>query len=215
MVIKSKKEQTNKHTAANLDLLGGRLCLDFANTADWHAGPNPQEHLISYADLLAWGRHAEALTSGQVENMLSLAEHCPAEAATVLERAIALREDIYRIFVAVTKGVPPPTDDLATLNAVLNEAIIHRRVVYTGSGFAWEWDNSDALDYILWPIACSAAELLTSPDLARVRQCAGDPCGWLFLDESRNRSRRWCDMRSCGNRAKARRHYRRTVAAAP
>jgi len=214
VVIESEKEQKDKHSAANLDLIGGRLCLDFANTADWHAGPNPQEYLTSYTELVGWGRHAEALTSEQAECMLCLAEHQPAEAAAVLERAITLRENIYRIFVAVTKGTPPLPEDLATLNAVLNEAITHLRVVYAGSSFAWEWDNSSALDYILWPIARSAAELLTSPDLARVRQCAGDPCGWLFLDESRNRSRRWCDMRSCGNRAKARRHYRRTAAGA-
>ena len=68
------------------------------------------------------------------------------------------------------------------------------------------------LDQMLWPIIRSAAELLTSDKLDRVCECPGENCGWLFIDMSRNRSRRWCDMKDCGNRAKARRHYRKTKA---
>lgn len=78
------------------------------------------------------------------------------------------------------------------------------------SSFVWGWDDAaPALDRPLWPVARSLAELLTSDELPRVRECAADNCAWLFIDTSKNRSRRWCDMAVCGNRAKARRHYAR------
>jgi len=66
-----------------------------------------------------------------------------------------------------------------------------------------------SLEAILWPIAGSAGELLTSDDLGRVRQCGGKTCRWMFVDRSKNRSRRWCDLKVCGNRTKARKLYRR------
>ena len=85
----------------------------------------------------------------------------------------------------------------------------HARIVSTKEGFKWDWSEELALDRMLWFIARSAADLLTSGNLDRVRQCGDEECGWLFIDTTKNRSRRWCDMTDCGNRAKARRHYSR------
>ncbi|MBI2081511.1 MAG: CGNR zinc finger domain-containing protein, partial [candidate division NC10 bacterium] len=100
--------------------------------------------------------------------------------------------------------------DLAVLNAALAEALPLLGLVPEGNGFTWEWTaNGQRLDRMLWPVARSAAELLTSGELARVRECEAESCAWLFMDRSRNRSRRWCDMKTCGNRTKARRHYER------
>jgi len=131
-------------------------------------------------------------------------------ATAVLERAIALREAIYRIFSAISHGRPPQAADLATYNAELSGALAHSRIVSTAEGFAWDWRRAeDALDRMLWPVVRDAAGLLTSEKLDRIGECADDRCGWLFLDVSRNRSRRWCAMEDCGNRAKARRHYER------
>jgi len=196
--------------AANLALLGGELSLDFANTVDWHDSEHPHEWLTNYSDLVAWSRHAGILTDGQAAHLLRQAALRPRDAATVLERAIALREAIFRIFSAVATGLLPTTDDIATLNTALSEALSRLRIVPEGGTFSWEWaGREDALDQMLWPVARSAADLLTSSELNRVRKCEGDPCGWLFIDTSRNHSRRWCDMKSCGNRAKARRHYER------
>jgi predicted RNA-binding Zn ribbon-like protein len=196
--------------AGHMHLVGGRLCLDFANTVDWRTGPNRQEWLNGYADLVAWGRHAGALTGAEADGMLAEARRHPAAAAAALARAIALREAIAAVFQAAACGTPPQAGDLAALNAALASALAHARVVPAGDGYAWAWAaGAGTLDRVLWPVARSAAELLTSPDLARVRECAGEPCGWLFLDTSRNRSRRWCTMEGCGNRAKARRHYAR------
>ena len=200
--------------ASTLKLLGGRLSLDFANTADWHANDHPVESLTSYSDLVAWSQHVGILTDHQAHRLLKKAAHRPEDATAVLERAIALREAIYRIFLAISHGRPPQAADLATFNAELSGALAQSRIVSTAEGFAWDWAGAeDALDGMLWPVVHDAADLLTSKELDRIGQCADDRCGWLFLDTSRNRSRRWCSMEDCGNRAKARRHYERKRAA--
>jgi predicted RNA-binding Zn ribbon-like protein len=204
--------------AGTLKLLGGRLSLDFVNTADWHASDHPVQFLTSYSDLVAWSQHVGILTDHQVQRLLKEATRRPVDATAVLERAIALREAIYRIFSAISHGRPPQAADLATFNAELSRALAQSRIVSTlqqaqdtaAEGFAWDWAGAeDALDWMLWPVVHDVAGLLTSEELDRVGQCADDRCGWLFLDTSRNRSRRWCSMQDCGNRAKARRHYRR------
>ncbi len=197
--------------AAALSLVGGRLCLDFANTVGSHAGEHPNEHLHSYRDLVAWSRHAGILAEAEERRLLAAAEGRPGEAGGVLERAVALREAIYRIFSAVAAGRAPDAADLETLNVALARALVHAQIVLAGDGFAWAWrDHEGALDRMLWPVARSAGELLTSEELRNVRECAGRDCGWLFMDASPSRRRRWCDMKVCGNRAKARRHYERT-----
>jgi predicted RNA-binding Zn ribbon-like protein len=197
--------------ADKLTLLGGRLSLDFANTADWHASDQPVEFLTSYSELMAWSRHVGILTEDQVQHLVTEAARRPTDAAAVLQRAIVLREAIYRIFSAVSHGYEPPAADLAALNAELSTALTRSRIVPEEEGFAWAWaGRDDALDRMLWPVVHDVADLLTSGDLDRVGQCADDRCGWLFLDVSRNGSRRWCSMEACGNRAKARRHYRRS-----
>lgn len=192
------------------DLSAGRLCLDFANTADWHAGDAPVELVPDYAHLIAWSRLAGLVDDEQADRFMILAARDPDAAAAVHERAIALREAIYRLFSALSHEREPNPVDLATINAELAIAFDHLLVERRDAGFAWGWRvDGRSLDRFLWPVARSAAEVLTSEDLARVRECAGEPCGWLFLDTSRNRTRRWCSMASCGNRAKARRHYER------
>jgi predicted RNA-binding Zn ribbon-like protein len=191
-------------------LIGGRLCLDFSNTAGDRGTAEPEEWLWSYAAFVNWSQYAGVLTGEHAERLRRAAADHPAEAAATLERAISIREAIYRILSAVAADRPPDTGDLDRLNASLAEAMPHLRVVQTADGFGWAWDGaSDALDRMLWPIMWSVVELLKSDELTHVRECANDHCSWLFLDLSRNHSRRWCDMRNCGNLVKARRHYAR------
>jgi predicted RNA-binding Zn ribbon-like protein len=198
----------------SLNLVGGRLCLDFANTVSLHGVDHPNERLTSYQDLLAWSRRAGIVDEREQAQLASVAAARPADALDVFEQAYNLRETIYRVFSAVAGGHPAASADLEQLNVVLREVMVHAELVQTGEGFSWGWaPDENALDSILWPIVRSAAELLISGDLGRVRECSGDTCGWLFVDTSRNRSRRWCDMEDCGNRAKARRHYYRKRAA--
>lgn len=198
-------------TARQFLLLGGSLCLDFANTADWHAGDAPVEMLTGYATLLDWGQATGILDARQAARLAREAVDDPQAAEEALRRAIALRETIYRLFSRIAAGNDPERADLAELNAALAESLPHRRIARRASDYRWDW-REGGLDRVIWPVALSAAELLVSSDRDRVRECAGHPCGWLFIDTSRNRSRRWCSMEICGNRAKARRHYQRARA---
>ncbi|WP_036219792.1 CGNR zinc finger domain-containing protein [Calidithermus chliarophilus] len=181
------------------------LCLDFANAV----GERP-ERFRHYGDLLAWAAEAGVLNPLDRLHLQTVAERQPEQAAWVLARALALREAVYTVFSAVAAGRPAPAEGLERLNDVLAEALCHQRLEPAEGGYTWGWEGlGDALDSPLWPVARSAAELLTSDRLPRVRECDSPTCNWLFLDYSKNHSRRWCSMSSCGNRAKARRHYQR------
>ncbi|HLI50521.1 MAG TPA: CGNR zinc finger domain-containing protein [Thermomicrobiaceae bacterium] len=230
--------------AAALSLIGGVLCLDFANTVGDHAGEHPHEILRGYDDLLAWSSHAGVLNDELAGALHDLAERDPVRARRALSGAIELREAIYDIFATIAHDETPERIRLTTLNDALAQSFARLTLLPAGPApshdwliplpskaesvkgsrqhpgttvrafqLAWQVHDLD-LNLPCWPVAYSAAQLLASTRLDRVRQCAGDDCGWLFLDTSRNHSRRWCDMSDCGNRAKARRHYRRARAGA-
>ena len=193
------------------DLSGGQLALDFANTVEDRPAAQPDDRLRRYGDLVAWARQAGLLTDDRARALLRRGAARPAEAMAVLPRAVALREAIYRIFLAVGGGGEPAPADLAALNGALADALARARLVPAegGAGFAWGWADDDALDRMLWPVVRAAADLLVGEDLARTRVCSAHDCNWLFVDTSRNASRRWCNMQVCGNRAKARRFQQR------
>lgn len=191
---------------------GGNLCLDFANTSRHKPDVSPREDLGTYSDLLAWGEQASVLTKADARQFRREATAHPDEAVAGLARARALRDALYAIFSAVASGRKPPTAELALLNRAAAEAWTRFRIVPRDEGFVWEIaPPRDEIDFdrVLWPVARSAAELLTSDDVRSVRECAMETCSWLFLDRSRNHKRRWCDMKVCGNRSKARRHYQK------
>jgi predicted RNA-binding Zn ribbon-like protein len=195
---------------AALSLVGGRLCLDFTNTVSFHRPPWGNERLRRYEDLVWWALRAGLVSEPAAERLFARAEAEPEEAARVFARAVELREAMYRVFAAAGADEPAAAGDLETVNGELARAMPRLRVAPEGEGYGWAWEEGDALDRMLWPVARSAAELLTSSELKRVGGCCDEECDWLYLDTSRNHSRRWCDMKDCGNRAKARRHYRRT-----
>ena len=196
--------------AGTLELIGGEVCLDFTNTVGNHNTDEPHEHLPSYAALVAWSEHAGVLPARASRRLLQEAVRRPAEAQATFERALALRETLYRIFSAISAESKPKASDVELLNQNLAEALSHERIVMAENAFRWDWARAeDALDQMLWPIARSAANLLTSGKIARVRECDSEACGWLFVDVSKNHSRRWCSMDDCGNRAKVHRFYER------
>ncbi len=198
---------------SGLALLGGALCLDFTNTAGWRGRPESDTLLRDYEDLIAWTRHTRALDARQGRELLKKAASEPGRAKAVHKKAIVLREALYRALSSVAAGRGADAADLETINAAVTDAYGHLRIAPrppSGARFVWDWHEADGvLELPIWLVARSAADLLVSPELERVRECAGDDCDWLFLDASRNRSRRWCDMAECGNRAKARRNYER------
>jgi predicted RNA-binding Zn ribbon-like protein len=186
------------------------LCLDFANTLAWR-GSAPSESLHGLPDLLRWCASSGSLLAGAIEGSESWADRHPAQAAAIFRGAIAIREAIYRIFHAAASGNAPADDDLSALNRALKETPARSALQHVGAGFGWrvEARRPATASTVLAPALWSAGDLLTGPQLARVRECANDKCLWLFLDESKNGTRRWCSMSACGNRAKAHRHYAR------
>jgi predicted RNA-binding Zn ribbon-like protein len=191
------------------ELSGGALCLDFVNTWGDRARPE-SDQLRSFADLLAFAAQAGLVAEPRRRELA--AGTSAVAAAAVCDEALRLRESLYRLFTACARDHACPAQDVATLNAVLEQALAHLRIEAQSAAatFAWSFAPTNLPAAPLWPIARSAADLLVSPDLARVTQCDGSGCTWLFLDQSRTRNRRWCSMQSCGNRAKARRHYHRS-----
>lgn len=209
------------HTsAAEMKLVGGRLCLDFINTVDGRKSDAPQrksvdgqlvgDKLGNYSDLVEWSRHAGIVTATEAEGLIQAGKRNAGDARDVFDRAITLREALYRICKAIMTDRRPQRVDLETLNDELLEARAHEKLTHGPQGFTWEWAGGEAaLDRMLWSIAHSAAELLTAADLSRLRECSGEDCGWMFEDTSKNRSRQWCDMQNCGNLAKVRRYRTR------
>jgi predicted RNA-binding Zn ribbon-like protein len=189
-------------------LAGDALCLDFANTVSWRRSSRPIERLASHTDLVAWARQSALISANDALALNRAAAANPLQAARRLAAARRLREVVFRIFAAVSEGRVPDDRDLLCLNAELRSAYAHRRLVREGSRYRWRAvETRPDIVRVLAEVARSAAELLTSADRERVGQCHGADCRWLFVDRTRNRSRRWCDMAVCGNRAKARRHY--------
>ncbi|MCP4541913.1 MAG: hypothetical protein GY832_32690 [Chloroflexi bacterium] len=199
-----------KRLASNLELVGGALCLNFTNTVSTRSKVPYREYLPTYGELVAWGQHVGILMDDKAKTMLYNAACHPELAADVLERAITLREAIFGIFSTVTENQEPVQDNLAVLNTMLHGALARLEIRLAVDGFEWAWGlDQDALDQMLWPVVRSAADLLISENHTRVRRCAGEGCDWLFVDTSKNRSRRWCMMGVCGSRVKARRYYQR------
>jgi predicted RNA-binding Zn ribbon-like protein len=212
----------SERPAARMNLVGERLCLDFVNTVGWwkrdpaksksdsYEAVAIADKLNGYFDLLAWSLHTKLLGEGEAQALAREAGRRDKEAAATLKRAVALRGAIHSICAAFIHGARPRASDLDLLNRELKVA--HGRVrLGAGEGnLVWAWaDEKNALDRMLWSVADSAAEMLTTDDLNRLRGCPGEKCGWIFLDVSKNNRRQWCDMRDCGNRAKVRQFRRR------
>ena len=182
------------------------LSIDFANTLYWRGSDPPTETFGTMDDLLTWCREQAGVP-------VALAEACRAHGEeegepAMLARALALREALYRLFRAQAEQHEPLADDLALLGGFLAEAAPRVALARIDGGYAWRIGEGRAtLAGLLSPVLWSAIDLLGGARLAKVKRCANDACQWLFIDDSKSGSRRWCSMSSCGNRAKAYRHY--------
>lgn len=185
-----------------LDRVGGDPALDFVNTLGGAlAGPWDDEWLAGYGDLVLWTHHAGLLPVDAARALLRRATAHPREAEGVHAAAVALREALYRVLAALVRDAEPPPADLAAIRDAERDALGHGRLEPMGAGrLDWHWDDDADLRRPLWPVAQAGVDLLRSERLARLKQCRN--CRWLFLDASRNRSRRWCSMAHCGTEAK-------------
>jgi len=191
------------------ELTGGNLCLDLSNTVDERPTDHPRELLPRYQDLLDWAVQAGALAGTEATELRDHARRHRRAASSALRALSEVREAIFDVFSAVADRRDMPAGALAVLNRVMPGALGRRCLEPQGGRFVWAWRRSPRpdLNRVLWPVVWTAAELLTSSELERIRRCAGSGCAWLFIDRSKNQTRRWCDMSVCGNRIKARRHY--------
>jgi predicted RNA-binding Zn ribbon-like protein len=205
--------------------VGGVPILDFVNTVSARVdrpGEPPERNtakafrtdkFVDFVDLLAWTKRSGLLGKGEIEALARKAVKEPASATTALRRFIQFREVVYRLFKAALDNRAPAAEDLKTFNKELRNARKHENLAYRENGFEFEWEGGQSSFYkLFWILVRSAADLLTSAELAKIGQCRGQDCGWLFVDISRGGTRAWCDMKDCGNLAKVRRFRSRQKA---
>jgi predicted RNA-binding Zn ribbon-like protein len=224
MTMKTPRERLQAAILGLHEPWGGVLCLDFANTIEPRGGPPPvsappgylfRDELMTYLELVAWTVHKGALPINTGTALIEAANSQPEQAATVLMRAHTLRDAIYRIFWRIAQQQPPPAADLAILAREHAAAAMAADLVAADGEVRWAWPEDGAnLARPLWPVAWSATKLVTTGESARIKVCPGTPgqsvpCAWLFYDETKNRSRRWCSMTDCGGVTKARRQTAR------
>ncbi len=195
--------------AKGFQIVGGHLALNFSNTLDFRYDSERRiELLSSYERLLLFSHQSGVITERQMRKLL--AKTSAADARRTLKRAIELRETIYFLFLSAVRGRRANEARLRIFNHFLKEARVPDKVAWHEHGLVrTHCDLAEVPDGPLWPVIDAAASLLTSPECHHVRECRNNKCRWLFLDHSKNHSRRWCNMQLCGNRIKARRFYAR------
>jgi predicted RNA-binding Zn ribbon-like protein len=189
-------------------IVGGSPALDLTNTRD--TGPDGEpgfDRLLDYDHLLAWAVRAGVVSESSADRARARAVARPDEASAALAQARALRADLYDVFNALALDREPPKSSMSSLRRVHGEAIAHGSLRRRTESFSWDWSDNDELVGVLWPIVHAAIELLTSDEVLRVKRC--HRCSWLFLDATKNRSRRWCSMEGCGTNEKSERFVRR------
>ena len=189
------------------NFVAGALCLDFSNTLSGRLQDQLRDRLADHADLIAWAEAAGLLQSADGTQAVRDLARMPEKAARCLAEAQSLREAVFVVFEVERLDHQPDTAALDLINDCVTETAALRRLVRTSDGYRWIWDTeADPVRAAFGQIALSAADLLASSRRSLVKKCKGESCAWLFVDDTKNRSRIWCDMAVCGNRAKARRH---------
>jgi predicted RNA-binding Zn ribbon-like protein len=195
----------------DIEFMGGHPALDLVNTLAGLLGspPKPEdEHLRSHEDLVALGLKTGTLSERAARRLRRAAREDPAGAEAAFESALEARALLESVFRPFAEGSHPPAgalDDLSELGAA---ALAHGRLVEApGHTFQWSWDDAPGLDAPVWPLVHSALELVTGGPLERLSQCGR--CRWLFLDTTKNHSRRWCSTEGCGTDAKKERYVAR------
>jgi predicted RNA-binding Zn ribbon-like protein len=184
------------------------LCLNYANTLSWRGSGRPLEKLHDLADILRWTEHSGVVRPAAFRQLRRWSRHHQAGAAELFAQSIAIRETMFRIFSAIAVGDPVAAKDFVVLRTALANAPSRHQLARSGERCGWRVEVGEpAVASVLAPVLWSAADLMLNAPSRPIRRCANAECLWLFIDQSKNSTRRWCDMNSCGNRAKARRHY--------
>jgi len=205
-----------------LPIVGGHLALDFANTVDDPYGPERYDHAGTYPELVAWSIRIGISRPSEAAALLAVAAERPRARSNALTRAHALRKILISVFTAAAMinsseiaAAPEAPEAILiaqwqNLRPFVTEAMAHAELASGDHAYQLTWPVIERLDAMLWPIAVAASQLLTGPQLGRLKKCAS--CPWLFIDQSKNFSRRWCDMNVCGTHEKMRRYVIRRAA---
>ncbi len=203
-------QNDRKSRAGTLPLIGSELAFDLTNTSSGRGYESHIEYLLGATDVVLWARHTKILTSADAEWGQAAVISDALLGEMLVVRTRALRETIYNISKNLAAGTENAARDIGDLADMHSTCIARARLIKHDKGFVWSWSPQEALvESILGPITLSAITLLTQSDLSRIKQCQGNHCGWLFFDTTKNKSRRWCEMEVCGNRAKQKRHVTR------
>ena len=192
-----------------LYVVAGNLALDFANTVDDPTGPARFDHIQDIPRLLTWSRNLKLITDSQQNELAELARSGPTTAVASLRRAHLLRRTVQSVFGAIADGQPIPEQAWRDLRRSIADAIAHAELTTDRDQARLAWDVA-SLDAVAWRVAYAAHQLLTGGELGRVKRCAA--CPWLYVDHSKNSSRRWCTMDDCGKYEKMRRYVERRAA---
>jgi predicted RNA-binding Zn ribbon-like protein len=193
-------------------IVGGNVALDLLNTQNGPTGGAPEDDVLSdYRDLLAWATHVGLMTAAEERAWRRRARQRPAQADAAFQRARETRAYLHDVFDAVARGKSPARADLLRLQHDAAEALAHGRLVSAAGGYRWSWADDQDLGRPLWPVIHAALALVTDGPLERVKGCAS--CRFVFVDESKNRSRRWCSMDDCGAEDKMRKYVARRALA--
>ena len=196
-----------RHTP-DIGFVGGALCLDFVNTIHDYAGQDPEEELNSFGDLIRWSQLARIVDAKEAKRFLRDADKDPAQAQRILRQGRELRGALYSVFRAVTLKQEIDQKELNIISDFLSEAVKHLSLVHDrGTVYRLSWEKGLPSKVILYEVVQSAAAILANVSNLRLGECSGENCTWLFVDSSKNGSRRWCDMQRCGSREKSRRYY--------
>jgi predicted RNA-binding Zn ribbon-like protein len=201
--------------ASSLALIGGELAFDFTNTSSGRGWPTHQDHLRAAEDVVAWARHAKVMSPTDADWLRDEVAADKSLASLLLRRALNLREALHAIGVEVAAGRSAPPAEVESLAKEHAACVARAQFTPDGGRYVWSWaPRQAAVEAVLGPIALSALATLSQAELTRVKRCQGEKCGWLFFDTTKNKSRRWCEMEICGNRAKQKRHGARRRGAA-
>jgi predicted RNA-binding Zn ribbon-like protein len=199
-------DTSGESRAGSLTLIGGELALDFANTSSGRGWATHQEHLRSAVNVVDWADHAHIVSPEDADWLREVARAEPEIGEPLFARALELREVIHTVASEIAAGRPAPVDRIQSLTRVHAHCLSKADLAPFGGRFVWSWAVRRAsIEAILGPISLSAMTTLLQADLSRIKMCQGEKCGWLFFDATKNKSRRWCEMEICGNRAKQRR----------
>jgi predicted RNA-binding Zn ribbon-like protein len=196
------------------DLTAGCLCLDFANTVDKRLSSNPEDKLSGYEELVTFGKQTGVFSLSEFRKLQREGRQDKSETSILFKQAVDLREMVFRILAPVAAGREVSEADAGALNDALKKLNAGSLVVPGPGQVAWRWvEKSNGVARLLGRIVRSAVEVLTSDDIERVKQCGAEKCCWLFMDRSRSRNRRWCEMRTCGSQHKSKAYYKRKTVA--